>query len=166
MGGSIDANLGRLRLDSGAVIGGDVVHASEREAEIADGAQVCGDVQRRDPEWAGYQSLLTDNVLTGLIGAFLGLLMLGWGLMLARPGWMLHADAALHARPDPRTARSAPAAVEADGRGVESGLLGRPALLTALPFPVLAILDQRVDQAHLRREPIPRRAGASIRRRR
>jgi hypothetical protein len=58
MGGSIDANLGRLRIDSGAVIGGDVVPASEREAEIADGAQVGGDVQRRDPEWAGYQSLL------------------------------------------------------------------------------------------------------------
>jgi len=97
--GNVDANLGRLRLGSGAVIGGDVLYASEREAEIADGAQVGGDVQRRDPEWAGYQSLLADNVLTALVGAFLGLLVLGWGLMLARPGWVAHPGRSLHARP-------------------------------------------------------------------
>lgn len=99
VGGGVDANLGRLRLGSGAVIGGDVLYASEREAEIADGAQVGGDVQRRDPEWAGYQSVLPDNVLTALIGAFIGLLVLGWGLMLARPGWVVHPGGALHARP-------------------------------------------------------------------
>ena len=34
MGGSTDANLGRLRIDSGAVIGGDVVHASEGERRL------------------------------------------------------------------------------------------------------------------------------------
>ena len=99
VGGGVDASLGRLRLGSGAVIGGDVLYASEREAEIADGAQVGGDVQRRDPEWAGYQSLLPDNVLTALIGAFIGLLVLGWGLMLVRPGWVVHPGGALHARP-------------------------------------------------------------------
>jgi len=99
VGGSIDANLGRLRIGSGAVIGGDVLYASEREAEIVGGAQVGGDVERRDPEWAGYRSLLPDNVLTGLVGGFIGLLVLGWGLMLARPGWVLHPGAALHARP-------------------------------------------------------------------
>jgi len=99
VGGGVDASLGRLRLGSGAVIGGDVLYASEREAEIADGAQVGGDVQRRDPEWAGYQSLLPDNVLTALIGAFIGLLVLGWGPMLARPGWVVHPGGALHARP-------------------------------------------------------------------
>jgi MFS family permease len=97
--GSVDANLSRFRIGSGAVIGGDVLYASEREAEIADGAQIGGDVQRRDPEWAGYQSLLPDNVVTALIGAFIGLLVLGFGLMLARPGWVVNPGASLHARP-------------------------------------------------------------------
>jgi cytoskeletal protein CcmA (bactofilin family) len=99
VGGGVDANLGRLRIGSGAVVGGDVLYASEREAEIADGAQIGGDIQRRDPQWAGYRAALPDNPATALVGAFLGLLVLGWGLMLARPAWVVHPGGALHARP-------------------------------------------------------------------
>jgi cytoskeletal protein CcmA (bactofilin family) len=97
--GGIDANLGRLRIGSGAQIGGDVRYASERDAEIADGAEIGGSVERRDPEWAGYRALLPDNVLTALVGGFLGLLVLGYGLMLARRGWVVNPGAALYARP-------------------------------------------------------------------
>lgn len=43
VGGAVDANLGRLRIGSGAVVEGDVLYASEREAEIAEGAQLGGD---------------------------------------------------------------------------------------------------------------------------
>jgi cytoskeletal protein CcmA (bactofilin family) len=61
VGGTIDANVGQLRLRSGASVGGDVLYASEREAEIADDATIGGQVERRDPEWAGYRSLLPEN---------------------------------------------------------------------------------------------------------
>jgi cytoskeletal protein CcmA (bactofilin family) len=97
--GTIDSNVGELRIGSGAVIGGDVLYASEREAEIADGAQIGGEVQRRDPEWGGWQTLLPDNILTAFLGTLLGLLVLGWGLMLVRPGWVVYPGAALQARP-------------------------------------------------------------------
>jgi cytoskeletal protein CcmA (bactofilin family) len=99
VGGDVDANLGRLRIGATAVIGGNILYTSERDAEIAEGAQVSGEVQRRDRERAGFQSLLPDNVLTASIGAFLGLLVLGWGLMVARPGWVVHPGTALRARP-------------------------------------------------------------------
>lgn len=39
--------------------------------------------------------------------------------------------------------------MEATGRGVESGLLGRPALLTAVSLPIPGMFDQRVDLAYL-----------------
>jgi hypothetical protein len=99
VGGRIDANLGQLRIGPEATVAGDVRYASEREAEIADGAQIGGDVQRRDPEWAGYRAALPDNPVVTLVGAFLGLLVLGWGLMLVRPAWVLLPGAALHRRP-------------------------------------------------------------------
>lgn len=99
VGGGVDANLGRLRIGSGAIIGGDVLYASERDAEIADGAEIGGDVERREPEWAGYRSLLPDSPLTALVGGFIGLLVLGFGLMLARSGWVVNPGASLQARP-------------------------------------------------------------------
>jgi cytoskeletal protein CcmA (bactofilin family) len=99
--GDINANVGQLRIASDAVIDGDVLYASEREAEIAGGAQVTGDVQRRDPEWVGYRALLPNSPVTTFIGAFLGLLVLGWGLMLIRPGWVIHPGLALRSRPLP-----------------------------------------------------------------
>lgn len=97
--GNIDANVGRLRIQPDAVIDGDVRYASERDAEIAGGARVAGNVERREPEWAGYQALLPSNPITAFIGGVLGLLVLGWGLMLIRPGWVTHPGMALRARP-------------------------------------------------------------------
>jgi cytoskeletal protein CcmA (bactofilin family) len=99
--GDVNVNVGQLRIASDAVIDGDVLYASEREAEIAAGAQVAGDVQRRDPEWAGYRALLPDNPVTTFVGAVLGLLVLGWGLMLIRPGWVIRPGLALRSRPLP-----------------------------------------------------------------
>jgi cytoskeletal protein CcmA (bactofilin family) len=99
VGGNIDANVGRLRIQPDAVIKGHVHYASERDAEIADGAQIAGDVQRREPDWAGYRALLPNNPITAFVGGVLGLLVLGWGLMLIRPGWVTHPGMALRARP-------------------------------------------------------------------
>jgi cytoskeletal protein CcmA (bactofilin family) len=101
IGGDVNVNVGQLRIASDAVIDGDVLYASDREAEIAGGAQVAGDVQRRDPQWAGYRALLPDNPVTTFVGAVLGLLVLGWGLMLIRPGWVIHPGQALRSRPLP-----------------------------------------------------------------
>jgi cytoskeletal protein CcmA (bactofilin family) len=99
VGGRIDANVGRLRIGSTAEVAGDVLYASEREAEISDQAEIGGMVERRDPEWAGYRALLPESPLTAFVGGFLGLLVLGWGLMLARPAWVLQPGGALQRRP-------------------------------------------------------------------
>jgi hypothetical protein len=99
VGGRIDANVGRLRIGSSGEVAGDVLYASEREAEISDQAEIGGTVERRDPEWAGYRALLPEGPLTTFVGGFLGLLVLGWGLMLARPAWVIQPGGALQRRP-------------------------------------------------------------------
>jgi cytoskeletal protein CcmA (bactofilin family) len=99
--GRIDANAGQLRIGPEAVIAGDVLYASEAEAEIAAGADIGGSVERREPEWAGVGPLLPPNPIVTFLGALLGLLVLGWGLMLVRPGIVAHPGAQLAARPLP-----------------------------------------------------------------
>jgi hypothetical protein len=99
--GRIDGEIGRLRILSTATVEGDVSYASDREAEIEPGATVGGTVERRAPRWAGYETLLPANPLTAFLGGVLGLLLLGWALMLVRPATVILPGTQLWARPLP-----------------------------------------------------------------
>jgi cytoskeletal protein CcmA (bactofilin family) len=97
--GSIDAQTGQLRIESGANVAGDVRYASEREAEIAEGAQIGGAIERSDPVVAANRPLVAENPLTVFLGSLLALLLLGWGLMLLRPSVVVGPGEELRTRP-------------------------------------------------------------------
>jgi cytoskeletal protein CcmA (bactofilin family) len=99
VGGDVDSEVGQLRIDAQANIAGDVRYASDREAEIAPGAQIGGMVERSDPAIAADRPLVAENVLTVFLGSLLALLLLGWGLMLLRPTAVLGPGTQLRTRP-------------------------------------------------------------------
>jgi len=99
VGGAIDAQTGQLRIESQASVGGNVRYASDREAQIAPGAQIGGTVERTQPAFVGNRPLIGDNPLTGFLGSLLALLLLGWGLMLLRPTAVVLPGAELRTRP-------------------------------------------------------------------
>ena len=82
--GDVEAGVGDLVVESGAVIGGDVTYTSDDEARIADGAQIGGNVERREPA-AEAESVVADNPIVSYLGVLLGLLLLGWGMLAIRP---------------------------------------------------------------------------------
>jgi len=83
--GAIDATVGQLTIESGAVVGGDVTYTSSTEADIADGAQIGGEISREEPSAANQPSVIPDNPIATYLGVLLGMLLLGWGLLAIRP---------------------------------------------------------------------------------
>jgi len=82
--GSVEVGVENLTLTPSAVVGGDVIYTSEREARILEGAQIGGSTERREPE-AGPQSAIPDNPVVSYLGLLLGMLVLGFGLLAIRP---------------------------------------------------------------------------------
>lgn len=82
--GDVEAGVGELVIETGAVIGGDVTYTSADEARIADGAEISGNVERREPA-LGVESVVADNPIVSYLGVLLGLLLLGWGMLAIRP---------------------------------------------------------------------------------
>ena len=82
--GDVEVGVGDLVVESSAVIGGDVTYTSTDDARIAEGAQIGGDIERREPP-VGVESVVADNPIISYLGVLLGLLVLGWGLLLIRP---------------------------------------------------------------------------------
>jgi cytoskeletal protein CcmA (bactofilin family) len=85
IGGDVDAEVGQLRIEPGANISGSVRYGSEREAHIAQDAQIGGTVQRDAPRFVADRPLIGDNPLTAFLGGLLALLLVGWGLLALRP---------------------------------------------------------------------------------
>lgn len=98
--GDVDAGVGDLVIESAAVIGGDVTYTSANEARIADGAQIGGSVERREPA-AEAESVIADNPIVSYLGLLLGLLLLGWGLLAIRPRLVAGSAAMLRTSPLP-----------------------------------------------------------------
>lgn len=99
IGGGIDSQIDRLIIGPQARITGDVRYTSDRDAQIAPGAQIGGATERRQPTRTRSVPLLPDNPLLSLIGYLVGLLLLGYALLLARPGPMLATAHTLASRP-------------------------------------------------------------------
>jgi cytoskeletal protein CcmA (bactofilin family) len=85
VGGDVDAEVGQLRIDAGANIVGNVRYGSERDAQIAQDAQIGGAVERSAPRFTGDGPLIGDNPLMAFLGGLLALLLIGWGLLALRP---------------------------------------------------------------------------------
>ena len=82
--GDVELGVGDLAVESGAVIGGDVTYTSTDDARIADGAEIGGEIERREPA-VGVESMVADNPIVSYLGVLIGLLVLGWGLLAIRP---------------------------------------------------------------------------------
>ena len=100
--GKIEATVGRLTIASSAVVGGDVTYTSSNEAVIEDGSQIGGEVTQEEPAAGGTQpSVIPDNPIVAYLGVLLGMLLLGWGLLLVRPRLTLGSADALRTAPLP-----------------------------------------------------------------
>ncbi len=97
--GNVDAAVGELVLGSSAVVGGDVTYTSRTEARIADGAEVGGDVERREPQDIPGTSPVADNPIVSYLGILLGLLIFGWTLLAVRPRLVLGSGEVLRTSP-------------------------------------------------------------------
>jgi hypothetical protein len=97
--GAVDAAVGDLTLGSTAVVGGDVRYTSRNEARIADGADVGGEVERREPQSVPGASALTDNPVVSFVGILVGLLLFGWTLLAIRPRLVMGSGEALRTSP-------------------------------------------------------------------
>jgi cytoskeletal protein CcmA (bactofilin family) len=101
--GAIEATVGQLTIESGAVVGGDVTYTSTNEAVIEDGSQIGGEVTQEEPAAGGgtQPSVIPDNPIVAYLGVLLGMLLLGWGLLLVRPRLTLGSADALRTAPLP-----------------------------------------------------------------
>ena len=85
--GSVETQVGDLVIGADATVAGDVTYTSAREARIADGATIGGSVERNEPDQTpggGGQPIVTVNPIVSYLGIVLGLLLLGFGLLLVR----------------------------------------------------------------------------------
>jgi len=88
--GNVDVSVGDLTIGSTAVIGGDVDYRSSRDADIADGAEIGGEVTRSEPPPnVGSGPTIADNPILTFVGLFVGLLLFGWSLLALRPRFVL-----------------------------------------------------------------------------
>lgn len=90
VGGNVRAEVGMIRLAEGAVVGGDLIYTSDREAAIGAGAIVRGRVEWQAPAasrrpqpgaWIG-------AVVMGRLRALVGMLVLGLLIVLVFPAFM------------------------------------------------------------------------------
>ena len=95
--GSVDVRVGELVIESGAAVGGDVRYRSNRDAQIADDAEIGGTVERTPAEEGegGPIDVIADNPVVSYLGLLLGMLILGYGLLAIRPRVVLGSAEAL-----------------------------------------------------------------------
>jgi cytoskeletal protein CcmA (bactofilin family) len=100
--GSVEVGVGELVIESGAVVNGDVLYRSDRDAQISDGAEIGGTVERTERgDDGGPTEVITDNPVVSYLGLLLGLLILGWGLLAIRPRLVIGSAVALETAPLP-----------------------------------------------------------------
>lgn len=99
--GEVNVSVGMLTVAPSAVVGGDLTYTSDQDANLADGAQIGGDVERREPDVAAGGSAIADNPIVSYFGLLLGMLVLGWGLLAIRPRLVAGSADVLRASPLP-----------------------------------------------------------------
>ena len=104
--GGIDAAVGDLIIEGDASVGGNVTYTSDREAQIADTAQIGGSVERREPAPGtgggdGAESIPGATTILAFLGVLVGMLIFGWTFLAIRPRLVLGSGELLRTRPLP-----------------------------------------------------------------
>jgi cytoskeletal protein CcmA (bactofilin family) len=86
--GSVDVEAGSVSVGSSGRIGGDLRYRSRNAAQVAPSAQITGRTERLEPR-VEQQSPLDDNPFLNLLGLWVGLLVLGYLLLVVRPAHMV-----------------------------------------------------------------------------
>ncbi|MDQ2935096.1 MAG: hypothetical protein M3R49_09005 [Chloroflexota bacterium] len=85
--GSVDVEASSVSVGPAGRIGGDLRYRSRNAAQVAPGAQITGRTERLEPR-VEQQSPLNDNPFLNLLGLWVGLLVLGYLLLVVRPAHM------------------------------------------------------------------------------
>ena len=99
--GSVDVAVEQLLIGPRAVVGGDITYTSDSAAQVEDGAQVGGSVERRDPPEEAGGPAISDNPIVSYLGTLLGMLLLGFGLLAIRPRLVIGSAQVLRTSPFP-----------------------------------------------------------------
>ncbi|MDQ2935534.1 MAG: hypothetical protein M3R49_11275 [Chloroflexota bacterium] len=98
--GSVDVEAGSVSVGPAGRIGGDLRYRSRNAAQVAPGAQITGRTERLEPT-VEQQSPLDDNPFLNLLGLWVGLLVLGYLLLVVRPAHMAGVGQEIRLRPVP-----------------------------------------------------------------
>lgn len=96
--GSVDVEVEQLTVGGSATIAGDLTYRSRNEAQVADGAEIAGRVERLEPT-TDATTAVTDNPFLNLLGLWLGLLVIGWLMLLVRPAHLVGVGTEIRERP-------------------------------------------------------------------
>ena len=98
--GSVDVEAGSVSVGPAGRISGDLRYRSRNEAQVASGAQISGRTERLEPR-VQQESPLDDNPFLNLLGLWVGLLVLGYLILIARPAHMASVGQEIRLRPVP-----------------------------------------------------------------
>ena len=98
--GSVDVEAGSVSVGPAGRISGDLRYRSRNEAQVASGAQISGRTERLEPR-VQQESPLDDNPFLNLLGLWVGLLVLGYLILIARPAHMTSVGQEIRLRPVP-----------------------------------------------------------------
>lgn len=96
--GSVDVEVEQVRVGGSASITGDLTYRSRNEAEIADGAEIGGSVEQLEPTTEPATGV-AGNPFLNLLGLWLGLLVMGWLILLVRPAHLVGVGGEIRERP-------------------------------------------------------------------
>ncbi|MGI8872453.1 MAG: hypothetical protein ACR2KI_07645 [Candidatus Limnocylindria bacterium] len=96
--GNVQATSDRVTIGPHASIGGNLDYTAQNPASIDPGARIGGTVSHRRPTNQRSPALV-ENPVFSLLGGFLMLLLLGWGLLALRPRTVTGPGAELRTRP-------------------------------------------------------------------
>lgn len=99
--GGVEAAVDELVIEAGAAVGGDVDYTSAREAQIADGAEIGGSVERREPPRDPNLAVLPENPILAYLGLVVGMAIFGWTLLAIRPRLVIGSGHTLRTGPLP-----------------------------------------------------------------
>ncbi|MDP9244927.1 MAG: polymer-forming cytoskeletal protein [Chloroflexota bacterium] len=98
--GSVDVEASSVSVGPAGRINGDLRYRSRNDAQIAPGAQITGGTDRLEPR-VEQQSPLDDNPFLNLLGLWVGLLVLGYLILVLRPAHVASVGQEIRLRPVP-----------------------------------------------------------------
>ena len=99
--GSVDVEASSVTIGPAGRISGDLRYRSAREAQVAPDAQITGKTERLAPRVEQKMNALDGNPFLGLLGLWVGLLVLGYLILVVRPAHVTSVGREIRLRPVP-----------------------------------------------------------------